>query len=90
MKVQLKAGNRITFPEDVVRAMNLTVDDEFFVVIRNGHVELVLVSSIPDDERYLYTPYWQEAFGEAEKEIAEGRLEHADSVEEMFHKLEEE
>ncbi len=90
MKVCLGENNQITLPDEVIKTMNLSLEDEFIVTMNEGHIELIPAISIPKDEAYLFTPYWQNALQQAEKDMVEGDLENAENVNEMFRKLEEE
>jgi len=87
MKVQLHARNQITLPDKLVKALGLSPGDEFIVTLKDGLIELIPAITIPRDEAYLFTPYWQEALRQAEKDMAEGNLESAENVEEMLDDL---
>ena len=89
MKVCLRENNQITLPDEIVKGLSLSVDDEFIVTMNDGRIELIPAITIPRDEAYLFTPYWQNALRQAEQEIAEGQLESAEDCDEMFQKLEE-
>jgi len=89
MKVKLHARNQITLPNKLVKSLNLSSGDELIAILKDGCIELIPAITIPKGEAYLFTPYWQEALRQAGNETAEGNLEGADNVEEMFQKLEE-
>lgn len=89
MKVCLRENNQITLPDEIVKGLSLSLDDEFIVTMNDGRIELIPAITIPRDEAYLFTPYWQNALRQAEQEIAEGQLESAEDCDEMFQKLEE-
>ena len=89
MKVTLRNRNQITLPDKILKELGISQGDDFIAVIKDGHLELIPAMTIPKDEAYLFTPYWQEAIRQAEKELAAGDYEEADSVDEMLQKLNE-
>ncbi|MDP8240942.1 MAG: AbrB/MazE/SpoVT family DNA-binding domain-containing protein [Candidatus Hatepunaea meridiana] len=90
MKITIRSRNQITLPEEILKELDLSQGDDFIAAIKDGHLELIPAMLIPKDETYLFTPYWQEAIQQAEKELRENDLEKADSVDEMLYKLDEE
>ncbi len=87
MKVTLEENNRITLPEEIVEKLKLSKDDEFIVVLENGGIQLIPAITIPKDEAYLFTPFWQKAIRQAQKELAEGDYEVFDNVEDLLKDL---
>lgn len=90
MKVNIRSRNQITLPEKLIKELNIGVGDDLIALVRDGRIELIPAMTIPKDEAYLFTPHWQEAIRQAEKEMSEGRLESAESVDEMIRELNKE
>lgn len=89
MKVTLRSRNQITLPEKILEELGISQGDDFIAVVKDGHLELIPAITIPKDEAYLFTPYWQEAIKQAEKELREGDYYKAGSVDEMLRELNE-
>jgi len=87
MKVCIRKRNQITLPEEIVKELGLSPSDELIVAMRDGHIELIPSMTIPKDEAYLFTPYWQEAIHQAEKELREGDYKVFDDVDDLLDDL---
>ena len=87
MKVQIRTRNQITIPEKVLKELGIKQGDDLLVEIKDGAMTLIPAISIPRDEAYLFTPQWQKALRQAEKELRDGEYYEAESVKEMFRIL---
>jgi AbrB family looped-hinge helix DNA binding protein len=86
-KVQLKSRNRLTLPGEVADELGLQPGDDLLVEIRDGELILIPAESVPRDEAYLFTSYWQNALAEANEDIASGRVKSAPSAAEMLRQI---
>jgi AbrB family looped-hinge helix DNA binding protein len=86
-KLQLRPRNRVTLPDSITEELGIAPGDDLLVEVRDGQLILIPAESVPRDEAYLFTPYWQQAIAEAEEDIAEGRVESAPSAREMFGRI---
>lgn len=86
-RVQLKLHNRVALPDSIAREAGIAPGDDLLVEVRDGEIILIPAETVPRDEAYLFTPYWQEALAEAHEDIAAGRVESAPTMAEMFRRL---
>ena len=87
MKIQIRTRNQITIPEKVLKELGIKQGDDLLVEIKDGSLNLIPAISIPRDEAYLFTPQWQKALRQAEKELATGDYKVFDNLEDLLKDL---
>jgi len=87
MKVQIRTRNQITIPEKVLKELGIKQGDDLLVEIKDGSLTLIPAISIPRDEAYLFTPQWQKALRQAEKELKEGDYKVFDNLKDLLEDL---
>ncbi len=87
MKVQLRSRRQITLPEEAVNELGVSEGDEFLVKVEDGALRLLPVVSIPKDETYLFTPPWQQALRQSEKELRDGEYATFEDVDDLLKDL---
>lgn len=87
MLVEFKQKSQVTIPKDLVRKLNLKVGDKLDIDIKDGKLVITPVVIIPKDQGWYYTPEWQAMEKEADKQLKEGRINVAESKEELYKDL---
>ncbi|MGA3324577.1 MAG: AbrB/MazE/SpoVT family DNA-binding domain-containing protein [Terriglobia bacterium] len=85
--VRMGAKNQITIPHRITKALRLKKGDHMLVRMVGKTVELVPATIIPKDQRWFWTPEWQEKEKEVDEALARGDFKESDSVEELLNDL---
>jgi len=70
--IKIQNKYQITLPKAVRESFGLKIGDYVEIDKDDGKILLRPVSVIPKDQRYFYTPEWQEMEAEADKDIEKG------------------
>lgn len=89
VRTVVRPRRQITVPDEVLEQLGVQEGDEIeFTAQEDGTVALRGWTSIPTDQKWFWTPEWQEGEREADTDIAAGRT-HGPfaTAEEMFAAL---
>ncbi len=73
--------------DEILRLYPDLESDDISEALRLATIALHELELIPDDEAYLYTPYWQEAIRKSEEELASGNFKSTTDLDELFKDL---
>lgn len=82
-------NGQITLPASVRREANVGEGDLLAVRLEGEHIILTPKKLIDKSQAYFWTEAWQHAEREAQADIAEGRMEAYESVEDLIAALDE-
>lgn len=88
--VKVTRGGQITLPASLRRQAGIDVGDYVEVSITEDGLVLKAKQVIDKSQVYFWSDGWQAAEREAEADLAEGRVEHFDSIDELLNELDEE
>lgn len=75
VRTVVRSRRQITVPDEVLEQLGVQEGDEIeFTTQEDGTVALRGWTSIPTDQKWFWTPEWQEGEREADADIAAGRL----------------
>lgn len=87
-RAQLRRKSQLTLPAEIREALQLSEGDEVeFTVAPDGQVTLRGWTTIPTDQRWFWTEYWQSGEREASAAIAAGETTVYDSDEDFLAAL---
>ncbi|ACM61614.1 AbrB family transcriptional regulator [Caldicellulosiruptor bescii] len=85
--VEIKKKSQVTIPAQILKKLNLRVGDLLQIEEKDGRIILTPVIAIPKEQAWFYSEKWQREEATVEKEIQEGKLLVANSLEELFDDL---
>lgn len=85
--VKLTTNQTVRIPTSFVKKLGLRRGSDFMVRSQDDSIVLTPLVSIPKSQAYFWTPEWQEAERQVDKEIAEGKLEVFDNIEDLIADL---
>ena len=89
-KTRLRPKGQITLPSKIRNLLKLNAGDDLaFSVDEHGKVNLSRLEVIPPDQAWFWTERWQKMEREVEEDIAAGRTETFDSVDDFINYLDE-
>ncbi len=89
-KTRLRPKGQITLPSKIRNLLKLNAGDDLaFSVDEQGKVNLSRLEVIPPDQAWFWTERWQKMEREVEEDIAAGRTETFDSVDDFINYLDE-
>jgi AbrB family looped-hinge helix DNA binding protein len=74
LRATIRTKGVVTIPQEARRAVRLEEGDEVIVTVRNGEVVLTPATVVPRDQAWFWTPEWQAGEGQADADIAAGRV----------------
>jgi AbrB family looped-hinge helix DNA binding protein len=80
---------QITLPASVRREANVQEGDLLAVRLEGDHIVLTPKRLIDKSQTYFWSEAWQQAEQEAQDDIAQGRIESHESVDDLIAALEE-
>ncbi len=86
---RLTRNGQITLPATIRREANVEEGDILTVHLEADRIVLVPKKLIDKSQAYFWTEDWQEAEREAERDLAEGRVEAYETVDELIAGLEQ-
>ena len=87
--VKVREKGQITLPLYMREKLKLEKGSLILVKMVNNTIVLVSQETVDKDQAWFWTERWQMLEVEAENDIREGRVKTFDSVEELFHDIEE-
>lgn len=78
---------QIALPREIIKKLQLHVNDYLDIQIQNFQITLAPQILIPKDQEYFYTPEWQEQEKEAADDIQKGRVTKTKDLNQLFKKL---
>ena len=87
MLIKFKQKSQVTIPKALVEELGLKVGDKLDIDIEDRKLVITPVVIIPKSQEWFYTPEWQAKEKEVNKQLEEGRLNIADSKEELYRAL---
>ncbi len=78
---------QIAIPQEIVKNLNLHVNEYMDIRIENNKVIMEPQVMIPKDQAYFFTPEWQEGERQADEDIKHGRVTKTKNLKELFKKL---
>ncbi len=88
MIVDLKQKSQITIPKKIIEKLKLKVGDKISIEEKGGKLILTPVAIVPRDQAWFYSPEWQEGEAAVDRQIKDGRIHIAESLEKLFKDLE--
>ncbi|WP_211228412.1 AbrB/MazE/SpoVT family DNA-binding domain-containing protein [Glycomyces tenuis] len=86
--VRIRQKGQITLPKEVQEALYVKEGDQIqFNIHEDGRVAMEGLAEIPADQRWFWTPEWQEGEREASAQIAAGGGKVFHDIDEMFDYL---
>lgn len=80
---------QITLPASVRREANVQEGDLLAVRLEGDHIVLTPKRLIDKSQAYFWTEAWQKAEREAQQEIAEGRVDVYETIDDLIAALDE-
>ncbi len=87
--VKVREKGQITLPLYMREKLKLEKGSLVLARMVNNTIVLVPQETVDKDQAWFWTERWQKLEAEAENDIREGRVKAFDSVEELFHEIEE-
>ncbi len=84
---KLGQNYQIALPKEVVKNLDLHVNDYLDIKVKSNKIVLEPQLLIPKDQAYFYTPEWQEEEANAHEDIKKGRLTKTKNLKELFKEL---
>ncbi len=88
MIIDLKQKSQVTIPKKIVEKLSLKVGDKIDIEEKDGRLILTPVAIVPKDQAWFYSPEWQKGEDEVERQLEEGKVHKAESLEKLFKDLE--
>lgn len=78
---------QVAVPKEVVKALQLHVNDYVDIRVKDNKIILEPQVLLPKEQAYFYTPEWQKEENEASQDIEKGRVTRTKNLKELFKKL---
>jgi len=88
MIINLKQKSQVTIPKKIVEKLRLKVGDKISIEEKGGRLILSPVAIVPRDQAWFYSPKWQEGEAEVDRQVKDGKIHIAESLEKLFKDLE--
>lgn len=85
--VTLTTNQTVRIPTAIVKQLGLKRGADFAVRALEESIILTPLVKIPKSQAYFWTPEWQKAEREVDREIAEGNLETFNNIEDLIADL---
>jgi antitoxin MazE len=85
---RLGKNYQIALPKEVVKNLNLHVNDYLDIKVEENKIVMEPQIVIPKDQAYFYTQDWQKEESKAQEDINKGRVTKTKDLKELFGKLE--
>ena len=87
MLSEIRTRSQITIPGSVLKELNLKVGDKLHIEIEEGNIVMKPVIAIPREQTYFWSNKWQEEEKKVNEEIKTGKINSAETLEELFEDL---
>ena len=84
---KLGKSYQIALPKEVVKNLNLHINDYLDIKVEENKIIMEPQIVIPKNQAYFYTPEWHKEEGEAQEDIKKGRVTKTKDLNELFTKL---
>ena len=85
--IQIRKKGQITLPKAVRESLGLAEGDVLAVDVRDDELVLRPQQLVDRSQAWFWTPEWQAAEREADRDVAEGRLRRFETMEELIADL---
>ena len=85
--VEIKQKSQVTIPSLLAKRLDLKPGDMLDVEERDGCLVLTPIAVIPRDQLWFYTKEWQADERKVDRQVREGRVRKAKSVDELLKGL---
>ncbi len=85
--IRLRKRGQLTLPEEIRLKFRLEEGDSFDVKIRGHEIILIPYKRVPLDQAWFWTKEWQVKEQEADEDLAAGRYEDYDTVDDLLEDL---
>ena len=87
--MKISSKRQISIPRDIMEALKLKPGDEVEFHVKGEAAVLVPIKTIkvPRDQTWYWTPDWQEKENEADRDLASGRFQDFDSLDDLVKDL---
>ena len=87
MLLRLRKNAQITLPAQVRKSAHLEDGDILECEVREGQIVLTPKKLIDKKDAWFWTPEWQQAEAEAQKDVQTGAVQEFDSVDDLLKHL---
>ena len=87
MLVNLKSKSQVTIPKPIVEQLNLKPGDKLEFTMEEDRIIIKPVVVIDRAQAWFYTSEWQEGEKKVDKQIKEGKIHSAESLDALYKKL---
>jgi AbrB family looped-hinge helix DNA binding protein len=84
---KLGQNYQIALPKEVVKILDLHVNEYLNIEVKDNKIVIEPQVMIPKDQAYFYTPDWQKEEAEAAEDIKKGRVTKTTNAKELFNEL---
>lgn len=88
MLTEIRTRSQITIPNSIIKELKLKIGDKLHIDIEKGNIIMKPVIAIPREQAYFWTDKWQEEEKKVNEEIKTGKINSAETPEELFEDLE--
>lgn len=87
MLVNLKSKSQVTIPKPIVEQLNLKPGDKLEFTMEEDRIIIKPVVIIDRAQAWFYTSEWQEGEKKVDRQIKEGKIHSAESLDDLYKKL---
>jgi AbrB family looped-hinge helix DNA binding protein len=87
MLVNLKSKSQVTIPKPIVEQLNLKPGDKLEFTMEEDRIIIKPVVIIDRAQAWFYTSEWQESEKKVDRQIKEGKIHSAESLDGLYKKL---
>ncbi len=87
MLLKLRKNAQITLPANIRKSAHLEDGDVLDCEVRDGQIVLTPKKLIDKRDAWFWTPEWQQAEAQAQKDIQEGNVREFESVDDLLGHL---
>jgi antitoxin MazE len=88
MLKRLGKNYQIALPKEVVKNLDLHVNDYLDIKVEENKIIIEPQIIIPKDQAYFYTKEWQKEEAEAQEDIRKGHVTKTEDIDGLFTELE--
>ena len=87
MLVNLKSKSQVTIPKPIVEQLNLKPGDKLEFTMEEDRIIIKPVVIIDRAQAWFYASEWQEGEKKVDRQIKEGKIHSAESLDDLYKKL---
>ena len=84
---KLGQNYQVALPKEVIKRLNLHVNDYLDIRIKDNKIIVEPQLVIPKDQAYFYTSQWQKEEAQASADIKNGRVTKTKNIKGLFKEL---